>query len=189
MNNLGKVILVDMDKSNNYNPYVHRHIKHSTSWVYEKRKTLQRRPVPITIDYRKRAILWFLDSARRGFTWWRLVSGQAYWRCRTLFETRDTRSEWSALFWWEFCARIACISWYVNSKKRYANDCLRVYLYSVRLQTGASHRLCIKKKVPSMSYPDTVSAAFEEGPTATRRFAPHARWDVTEPSARRRAVD
>lgn len=36
-----------------------------------------------------------------------------------------------------------------------------------------------------MSYPDTVTAAFDEGPMAIRKFAPYARYDPWErPSGR-----
>ncbi|CAH1713516.1 proton-coupled amino acid transporter-like protein CG1139 isoform X1 [Aphis gossypii] len=47
--------------------------------------------------------------------------------------------------------------------------------YTIHLLITASHELCIKRKVPSLTYPGTVAAAFEEGPKFTRVLAPYAR--------------
>lgn len=47
--------------------------------------------------------------------------------------------------------------------------------YTIHLLITASYELCIKRKIPSLTYPGTAAAAFEEGPKATRKLAPFAR--------------
>ncbi|XP_050432497.1 proton-coupled amino acid transporter-like protein CG1139 isoform X1 [Adelges cooleyi] len=47
--------------------------------------------------------------------------------------------------------------------------------YTIHLLVTSSYVLCVKRKVPSLTYPACAAAAFEEGPKMTRKFAPYAR--------------
>ncbi|VVC32157.1 Amino acid transporter, transmembrane domain [Cinara cedri] len=46
--------------------------------------------------------------------------------------------------------------------------------YTIHLLITASYELCVKRKIPSLTYSGTAAAAFEEGPKATRKLAPYA---------------
>ncbi|XP_050540820.1 proton-coupled amino acid transporter-like protein CG1139 isoform X2 [Daktulosphaira vitifoliae] len=48
--------------------------------------------------------------------------------------------------------------------------------YTIHLLVTSSYELCVKRKVPSLTYPGCAAAAFEEGPKMTRKFAPFARF-------------
>ncbi|VVC38348.1 Amino acid transporter, transmembrane domain [Cinara cedri] len=47
--------------------------------------------------------------------------------------------------------------------------------YMIHLLIQSSYELCVKKRVPSLTYSETVAAAFEEGPLCTRWMASYAR--------------
>ncbi|XP_025408112.1 proton-coupled amino acid transporter-like protein CG1139 isoform X2 [Sipha flava] len=47
--------------------------------------------------------------------------------------------------------------------------------YTIHLLVTASYELCVKRKIPSLTYPGTVAAAFEDGPRPVRKFAPFAK--------------
>lgn len=47
--------------------------------------------------------------------------------------------------------------------------------FTIHLLITSSYELCIKRKIPSLTYPGTAAAAFEEGPRCTKKFAPFAR--------------
>lgn len=46
--------------------------------------------------------------------------------------------------------------------------------YCVHLLIKSEYELCRRRKEPSMSYPGTAEAAFEEGPNILRKFSPYA---------------
>ncbi|CAH0390786.1 unnamed protein product [Bemisia tabaci] len=46
--------------------------------------------------------------------------------------------------------------------------------YAIHSLIGAGYELCRRRKVPSMTYPQTSEAAFEEGPQWLRWFTPYA---------------
>lgn len=45
--------------------------------------------------------------------------------------------------------------------------------YCVHLLLGAQYELCKRKKVPSLTYPETASAAMAEGPRFLKALSPY----------------
>ncbi|XP_039287154.1 proton-coupled amino acid transporter-like protein CG1139 isoform X1 [Nilaparvata lugens] len=46
--------------------------------------------------------------------------------------------------------------------------------YCIHILISTQYELCRRRKTPSMTYPATAEAAFQDGPTWTRRIAPYA---------------
>ncbi|XP_075230425.1 proton-coupled amino acid transporter-like protein acs isoform X2 [Lycorma delicatula] len=47
--------------------------------------------------------------------------------------------------------------------------------YCIHILINTQYELCKRKKVPSMTYPSSVEAAFQEGPNFAKKLAPYAR--------------
>ncbi|KAK5639776.1 hypothetical protein RI129_010587 [Pyrocoelia pectoralis] len=50
--------------------------------------------------------------------------------------------------------------------------------YCIHLLIKCEYELCKRKKIPSLTYPGTAEAAFNEGPTLMKKFAPYSGYMV-----------